>query len=393
MANSLPDYTKISTPFANNGDKNTIPQTATNNGLASFDVGFPPITSLPLSEGGQPPTRADFNALGYISTNNIAYLQQGGIYTFDQSISNAIGGYPQGAILAYINNGKLNFLISKIDNNTYDFNSNSSYIGQYWKYANDLSGYLPLTGGTITGNLSVEKELFKTTSMDESSPPTSNTVYNAYKIKTYDGNTMSALDAEYFSSGTLETRVVCAKMVNGTRIYNSIQLQITQNGDRKILWNNIPIDIPAGTVLPFANNTTPTGYLYCNGSAVSRTTYAKLFSAIGTTYGKGDGSTTFNLPDLRGKFVQGANASDAGTVKAAGLPNITASWRGGFSTHRDAWVPTGAVTRDGAKNTYLSDGNADSYIMNFNASLSNAIYGKSSTVQPPAIYMRYCIKY
>lgn len=153
MANSLPDYTKIPTPFANNGDRNTIPQQATNNGLASFAEGFPEITSLPLSDGGQPPTRADFNAIGYMSTNNIAYLQQGGIYTFDNTISQAIGGYPQGAILAYINNGKLNFLISKINNNTYNFNTNSSYIGQYWDYAVNLQDYLPLTGGTMTGDI------------------------------------------------------------------------------------------------------------------------------------------------------------------------------------------------------------------------------------------------
>lgn len=62
---------------------------------------------------------------------------------------------------------------------------------------------------------------------------------------------------------------------------------------------------PAGTVIYTARSTAPTGYLKANGAAVSRTTYATLFSAIGTTYGGGDGSTTFNLPDLRGEFVRG----------------------------------------------------------------------------------------
>lgn len=60
-----------------------------------------------------------------------------------------------------------------------------------------------------------------------------------------------------------------------------------------------------GAVLYFARNTAPTGYLKANGAAVSRTTYAALFSAIGVTYGSGDGSTTFNLPDLRGEFIRG----------------------------------------------------------------------------------------
>lgn len=60
-----------------------------------------------------------------------------------------------------------------------------------------------------------------------------------------------------------------------------------------------------GMVAPFAMNSAPSGWLKCNGQAVSRTTYSALFNAIGTLYGSGDGSTTFNLPDLRGEFVRG----------------------------------------------------------------------------------------
>jgi microcystin-dependent protein len=63
--------------------------------------------------------------------------------------------------------------------------------------------------------------------------------------------------------------------------------------------------VPSGAIFWFAFNAAPTGYLEANGDAVSRTTYASLFSAIGTTFGAGDGSTTFNLPDLRGEFVRG----------------------------------------------------------------------------------------
>jgi microcystin-dependent protein len=63
--------------------------------------------------------------------------------------------------------------------------------------------------------------------------------------------------------------------------------------------------VPAGSVVQFARNTAPTGWLKANGAAVSRTDYAALFSAIGTTFGAGNGSTTFNLPDLRGEFMRG----------------------------------------------------------------------------------------
>lgn len=68
---------------------------------------------------------------------------------------------------------------------------------------------------------------------------------------------------------------------------------------------DIPAATPAGSVIWFAANTAPTGYLKANGANVSRSTYAALFAAIGTTFGSGDGSTTFGLPDLRGEFIRG----------------------------------------------------------------------------------------
>ena len=70
-------------------------------------------------------------------------------------------------------------------------------------------------------------------------------------------------------------------------------------------WGEIANGVPAGSVFSFATTTPPSGYLECNGAAVSRSTYASLFSAISTTWGVGDGSSTFNLPDLRGQFVRG----------------------------------------------------------------------------------------
>ena len=81
--------------------------------------------------------------------------------------------------------------------------------------------------------------------------------------------------------------------------------------------------IAVGIILPFAGNgNVPNGYLLCDGSAVSRGMFPDLFTAIGTTYGSGDGSTTFNLPDSNQakRFLQGDTV--AGTVKQTGLPNI-----------------------------------------------------------------------
>lgn len=70
--------------------------------------------------------------------------------------------------------------------------------------------------------------------------------------------------------------------------------------------------VPSGTMLIFAGPSLPTGYLWCDGSAVSRTTYASLFSSLGTAWGVGDGSTTFNLPDTRGRFPFGKDTSAPG---------------------------------------------------------------------------------
>ena len=146
----------------------------------------------------------------------------------------------------------------------------------------------------------------------------------------------------------------------------------------------------------FAGATTPEGWLLCDGSAVSRTDYANLFSVIGTTYGDGDGSTTFNVPDLVDKFVEGS--ATAGTVKSAGLPDITGFLRtihaptdgttGAFKIDDETWTVKNmesSVTTYGVLTPYQS---AD-----FKASRSSSIYGNSNTVQPPAVTMRYIIKY
>lgn len=79
--------------------------------------------------------------------------------------------------------------------------------------------------------------------------------------------------------------------------------------------------IPSGMVQPFVGTAAPAGFLSCDGSVVSRTTYSELFSVIGTSHGEGDGSTTFHLPDYRGRFLRGMDDGatrdpDAGTRTA-----------------------------------------------------------------------------
>lgn len=160
-----------------------------------------------------------------------------------------------------------------------------------------------------------------------------------------------------------------------------------------------------GMIFAFAGNTLPDGYLLCDGSQVSRTTYKKLFDVIGTTYGAGDGTTTFTLPNLIDRFLEGSSA--AGEYRDAGLPNIegkayirTGSLDGGETIAGQQNGALNGVIRESGNDVWLSalapTENSSKYPLDslyFDASKSNAIYGKSSTVQPPAVTMRYIIKY
>ena len=80
---------------------------------------------------------------------------------------------------------------------------------------------------------------------------------------------------------------------------------LQSDGSGNLSFAALPQAVPTGSVHLMATTTVPSGYLKCNGAAISRTTYSDLFGLIGTAHGAGDGSTTFNVPDLRGEFVRG----------------------------------------------------------------------------------------
>ena len=108
-------------------------------------------------------------------------------------------------------------------------------------------------------------------------------------------------------------RLAIAGPIDGLQVYDTnLKGFYYFNG---VNWNCVTT--PAGTVDYFANSTAPGGYLECNGQAVSRTQYPELYTAIAVLYGPGDGTTTFNVPDLRGEFIRGADngkGTDPGRV-------------------------------------------------------------------------------
>lgn len=152
--------------------------------------------------------------------------------------------------------------------------------------------------------------------------------------------------------------------------------------------------IPSGAVIPFAGSTAPQGYFLCDGREVSRTDYPYLFDAIGTIYGEGDGSTTFNLPNLKDKFIEGAGTNAVGTEMSAGLPNITGSFPAYVHTPSQCSGSfTKIINNPNSSSSIVDNTYAAFSRVDFNASMSNSIYGNSDTVQPPAVVMNYIIKY
>lgn len=144
---------------------------------------------------------------------------------------------------------------------------------------------------------------------------------------------------------------------------------------------------PPGMIMYYPKNSAPNAnWLVCDGRAVSRTGYAALFAVIGTQYGAGNGSTTFNVPNLLDRTVWGGTSNVGGYIPP-GLPNIT-----GYLGNRD--LHSGNNMDGGAFSNDLTIGNADwtggvrgsrqMGAWHFDASRVNAIYGRSGTVQPPA---------
>lgn len=269
---------------------------------------------------------------------------------------------------------------------TYVVTWGSWYQGATAEYVQaKLQDYLPLSGGTVTGAIKWSGK-------------------NTNAIKRDNGNDGLVIiggDKDNFSGATLQLFGQTNSSYAGqfylrasTRsdVYDKSHPSSDLVGypDGTLTWNSQPL-LPVGIVQAFAGTTIPNGWLLCDGSAVSRTGYAKLYAVIGTTYGKGNGSTTFNLPNLVDKFVEGS--ATAGTQRNAGLPNIKGSIT--KIMYYSESSATGAFRESNSSKVRQGDGSTQpsTYDYDFDASRSNSIYGKSATVQPPALTMRYIIKY
>ena len=141
-------------------------------------------------------------------------------------------------------------------------------------------------------------------------------------------------------------------------------------------------------------STIPPGWLLCNGAGVSRSTFSNLFAKIGTTYGMGDGSTTFNIPDLRDRYIIGANTNALGTYIAEQLPTIKGEvgdyngiqgGQSGALSYFSTGNPTLSQVDGGVYASYWSH-------VKFDAYFSNNTYTNNGHVYPASLALNFIIK-
>ena len=203
---------------------------------------------------------------------------------------------------------------------------------------------------------------------------------NGTKLGDYDGSKAVAVDIQQ-KKLTVNVNGVKVGEYNGDvdQVIDITVSEGAQPGDYKMI----------------AGSTIPDGWLLCNGAAVSRTTYAKLFAAIGTRYGSGNGSTTFNLPNFNGRHVLGTtNTGNLGSYVSAGLPDIS-----GYATSgiiwRSAWGNSGALWTEDTGNSLTKsyDYGPDPIVrIRMRAGAYDSTYGSSSSVSVAAAYVLMIIK-
>lgn len=219
-------------------------------------------------------------------------------------------------------------------------------------------------------------------------------------VKIYEGVTYSNNDTQALATrednpvnGALMKWDAATNKLVSADIEVGVPVDVVEDGNMRAVTSNAVADglnevMPTGTILPGMWTTAPKGFLLCDGTTYQTSQYPKLASVLGAT---GD---TFIVPNLVGRFLEGANAN-VGTYKDAGLPNITGSIGVAIGVKNTA---TGAFYNDGeaGKSKTHGAGFVDEFFTAtkvFDASRSSSIYGKSSTVQPDSFTVNYIIKY
>lgn len=311
--------TKWSAPLGSGADVQDLPDDDLR--FASFSKIFPQITQVPLSAGGVAPRRIDFNSLFKLLADNIYYYQNGGVFEYSDT-----SDYEKGSLVRY--NDKIYLCIQ--DNSA--LNTHNPEDINYWLRValnNELSDYLPLAGGNITGNLTVQNK-------------------------------------------------------NVVRSVNDVNADASGNV-------TLSDTTPVGSIFAFAGKNIPNGYLLCNGAEIDKVAFAKLYAVIADLYGTATDMEKFKLPNLASRYIQGVGTNALGTYLSDGLPNITGSLADNYVGKGVSVSGAFTATWQGEMVGYGSTGGYS--VLYLNANKSNSIYGKSSYVTPRTLVLNYIIKY
>jgi microcystin-dependent protein len=194
-----------------------------------------------------------------------------------------------------------------------------------------------LTNVSVSGAVSGDTLIFNTTTQTWVADAPGIGLINLDDIADVDISGASTGDTLVYNS-TLDEWVADTPGVGVLELNDLADVDVSSPGVGDVLsydtatstWTGQPISVqvPPGALMPYAASTAPSGWLIANGSAISRSTYAALFSAIGTTYGVGDGATTFNIPNLQGRVIAGQDASQTefdALGKTGGEKSVTLS--------------------------------------------------------------------
>ena len=242
-----------------------------------------------------------------------------------------------------------------------------------------VSSFLPLAGGTVTGNIKLNAQ-------------------SDIRFADADSSNYVALQAPTTVATDLTLTLPATDGSSGQAL--------TTNGSGALAFATIG-GVPTGAVFYFAANTAPTGFLKCDGTAVSRNNYAALFAVTGTTYGVGNGNTTFNLPDLRGEFIRGwddargidvSRAFGSAQGYATAKPQTTAATRllgDGTTTTIDASTTNPSAigfTRVSKTTEGVTAGTIDSTGSGQEIDVLQGVTGDAET-RPRNVALLACIKY
>lgn len=388
----------LSGAFAAEGDKNTIP--ANNDGLsglASIAKGFPPITQVPLAQGGQPPQRQDFNGIFNLFSQFLLYAQNGGVYAYNNTLD-----YQPPCIISY--DGEFYSCVAE--------NGPSTSAGvqpvtntDYWEKlvpdvavmtgastsAAGTSGLVPAPVAGDNNKVLFGDGTFKTLSNQLQR----NTAYQ-YGDIAYSNNLPSWAYLYCVQAGTTAASEPSFASVNAMGQY------IT-DGTVKWIVDDVRFNIPVG--VPFYDTYLHDGCVKLNGATVNRADYIRpakiatdksLWTSSPSTepykYGNGNGSTTMTLPDYRNRVIQGG---DTVAIINAGLPNVRLYI--GKTEYHTANPPQTIILETDkqpgfsfAETQWSTDTLA---YQSISLQLGNSIYGNSATVQPPAITLIPQIKF